>query len=237
MLLPAWLLWLCVFLFQVSLFSVCGCWISHCESPASIRYWNITIRCEISVAEPLDFIISSLALLASAAYQASSPLCFCLLGFLQSAADKGKSAFNHGNYLGLFQRLSSTDIQKMLRLPSLLLLLLLWTGGDRESWTPVHPFLRALSCYLVWHSSYSAFLVVFSKPFIFEVLGTVCSFAIQRSSIQVHIYICLSTCCFCFHLLLHFLLDSQLQINSILFTLKWNTIIWQLAYSTMLEVR
>lgn len=84
---------------------------------------------------------------------------------------------------------------------------------------------------------YSAFLIVFSKLFIFKVLGTVCSFAIQRSGIQVHIYICSSTCCFCFHLLLHFLLDSQLQINSILFTLKWNTIIWQLAYSTILEVQ
>lgn len=155
-----------------------------------------------------------------------------LFGGVFTVSLKGKTSFNHGNYLCLFQRLSKTNLQKIWRLPSLLLLLVLWTGGGIVSWTPVHPFVRALSCDLTWHSQCRAFLTVFSELLIFEVLGTVCSFAIQRSGIQVHIHICLSTCCFCFHLLLHSLLDSQLQINSILFIPKWNTIIWQLAYST-----
>lgn len=79
------------FFFRVSLFSVCGCWISHCEPRASPRSWNIPMRCGIISGQTAWVHHSSLALLAPAASQAPSPLCLCLVGFSQSVS-KAKRA-------------------------------------------------------------------------------------------------------------------------------------------------
>lgn len=234
-LLLAWLLWLCVFLFS-SLFIQC-LWMLN--KPL----WALRISSFPEHPHPLwnykwpNCLSSSFqsGIVGTRCFPGSITIVF-LFGGVFAVSLKGKMSFKHGNCLGLFQRLGKTNLRKIWRLPSLLLLLVLWAGGGIVSWTPVHPFVRTLSCDLTWPSQSRASLAVFSELLIFRVLGTVCSFAIQRSGIKVHIHICLSTCCFCFHLLLHSLLDSQLQINSILFMLKWNTIIWQLAYSTMLEV-
>lgn len=121
------------FFFRVSLFSVCGCWISHCEPCASPRPWNIPIRC--------GFISGQIAWVSSFQSGIVGTRCFpgsITIVFLSgggfTVSLKGKMSSSHRNCLGLFQRLGKTDLQKIWRLPSLLLLLVLWAGGGVVSW-------------------------------------------------------------------------------------------------------
>lgn len=183
-LLPAWLLWLCVFLFS-SLFIQC-LWMLN--KPL----WTLRISSFLEHPHPL--------------WNYKWPN--CLSSSFQSGI-VGTRCFP-GSITIVF-------LQKIWRLPSLLLLLVLWAGGGIVSWTPVHPFVTALSCDLTCPSQCRAFLTVFSELLIFRVPGTVCSFAIQRSGIQVHIHICLSTCCFCFHLLLHSLSENKYKADLLCF--------------------